>query len=139
MHYPGLGKPDQSKKSRANNHEKVLAKKLKAKRQPNSGALPAHKGDIKTCSVLFDSKETIDKKITITAEMLAKISMEARQINRQPGLIISLEVGLTVEKEWAIIQLDYYGTLVEELQGLRKQIKELKHVAKYAGEDEASQ
>ncbi len=127
MSYPGLGKRDSSKKTKANNHEKRIARKLKARRQPNSGALASHKGDVKTPEILIDSKTTIDNRITITAEMLAKITMEARQQSRQPAIQISLKTGCTVESDWVTITLDYYSMLAEELQKLRKQVRELKH------------
>ena len=123
MNFPGMGRPDLSVKAKANKHEKALAKKLGARRQPNSGATPGAKGDVNTPELLLDSKQTIDKKITITAEMLGKISLEAQQINRYPGLVITLQTHLQVCPEWIILPLDYHNSLMEELRQLRK----LKH------------
>ncbi len=120
MKFPGLGKPSDSIKASANKHEKRLAKKLGAKRQPNSGATPGAKGDIKTPEILFDSKQTGDTKITVTSEMLGKISLEAQQINRYPGLILTLQTHLLVSSEWAMIPLDYFKQLSEELTNLRR-------------------
>ena len=125
MNKYGLGgkKRNLDKKTKVNNHERALAKELGGKRQLASGATAKEKGDVKTPEVLYDSKETIDNKVTITAEVLAKITYEARQVNRYPGLLITLQVGLQVEKEWAMIPLGYHIMLMEELKLLRK----LKH------------
>jgi len=122
MNSYGLGgkKRNLDKKTKINNQEKVLAKKLGGRRQINSGATAKEKGDVKTPDILYDSKSTIDSKITVTSEMLAKITYEARQVNRFPGLLLTLQVGLTVPAEWAMIPLDYHTMLMEELRILRK-------------------
>lgn len=127
----GLGgkKRNLDRKTKVNNHERSLAKKLSGKRQLASGATAKEKGDVKTPDVLYDSKETVDSRITITAEILAKITYEARQVNRFPALVLTLETGSNVSKEWVLLTLDYHVRLQEGLLQLRNKIKQLEQGA----------
>ena len=115
--FPGLGgkKRFENAKTKINRHEAQLAKKLGGKRQLASGSMAKEKGDIQLPELLLDSKETIDNKITITSQQLAKIQLEAQQRNKYPGLVISLQTGLTVPGEWIMIPLAYWEQLQTRL------------------------
>jgi len=72
-----MGKDEKSLKAKVNEHEKKLAEKLGGRAQPASGAMEAHKGDIKLENFLLDSKETSTNSLIISAKDLTKITIEA--------------------------------------------------------------
>lgn len=110
-------KKRQSAKAQVNDHERELAEKLDGRRQPLSGALDGHKGDIKLEAFLFDSKETKSGSILLTGKDLTKITREADGERRLPGLVVTIEqVPDTVSKEWVLIPLNVFSEMVERGQ-----------------------
>lgn len=73
--------------------EKKLAKQVGGKTQLNSGALSqAHnKGDVKSASVLYDSKTTDKGSYKLTLKDLLKIKLEALGQDRIPAMAIQFE------------------------------------------------
>ena len=108
-------KKSKSRKTKVNDHEQDLADRLGGRRQPASGALPQHKGDIKLDKFLLDSKETEHNSIIVSAEDLTKISREARGEGKHPGLVITIDrVPTTVYNEWVMLPLDVFAEVFEK-------------------------
>jgi len=103
-----------SVKAKANKHEQVLADKLGGRRQPMSGALPAHKGDIKLDDWLLDSKQTDSNTILVTTKDLTKITEEATGEGKLPGLILTLKTPIQVSSEWVLVPIDCFSNLIDE-------------------------
>lgn len=112
-----LGGASTSLKARVNEHEHVLADKLGGVRQLNSGALDAHKGDIKTEHFLLDSKETGANAIIISGTSLTKITREATGEGKFPGIVITVGcVPPTVESEWVCVPISVFAKLLTQSQ-----------------------
>ncbi len=106
---------DPSLKERVNAHEQDLADKLDGRRQPNSGSLPQHKGDIKLDNFLLDSKETESSAILVTKKDLLKINREAFQEGKEPGLVLTLyNMASVVPKEWVMVPLEVFYELLKQ-------------------------
>lgn len=69
--------------------EKRLARELKARARPASGAMTGAKGDIDLGTVLMEAKSTTSKSMSLQLEWLAKIANEARSEDKTPALAIS--------------------------------------------------
>lgn len=120
---PKLGSK-KSGKAAVNEHEYELAEKLGGRRQPASGALAAHKGDIKTRDFLFDSKETEATAISVFGTDLTKITREARGEGKHPGLVLTIRgVPSTTDSEWACIPLDVFASILAELENQREALR----------------
>jgi len=100
-----------SKKTQILEHEQSLAKKLDGVAQPNSGALAHRKGDVLLDTFLLDSKETEGVEIRISKKDLTKVSREAREVNRRPGLVITFENDHA--NEWVMIPLETFSELLK--------------------------
>lgn len=72
-------------------HEKRLAKLTGGQRSAGSGAFWSRKGDVRSERYLFEHKYTSKKSVTITHEVLKKITKEAILDSRIPVLGLSLE------------------------------------------------
>lgn len=107
-----------TRKQEAMEREQEFAKGLGGVAQPSSGAGVQHKGDIKLDNFLLDSKFTEANSALVTASMLAKISAEARQIGKSPGLILTLQTPGITPKDWAVIPLEVFQELLEKVDGL---------------------
>jgi hypothetical protein len=91
-------------KDKANRTEKALAKDLGGRRQPMSGAFAGLKGDIILSDFLIDSKETEADSISLTKEMLKKITREAHGSNRIPMIIVTFRNKTEgVDNKWVIV------------------------------------
>jgi hypothetical protein len=99
----------QSKKKKCNANEKRLAKKHGGRRQPNSGALPSHRGDIKRADYLIDLKQTEKMSISVKLEDLVKIMREANGEGLSPALLIHFENAKNFPKDWVLIQMSDLG------------------------------
>ena len=116
---PPLGSAKKrSIKANENDRERKLAEKLQGQRQPASGALPSHRGDIKLDNFLLDSKAALTAtSITVTGKDLVKITSEADGEMRYPGLILSLDKIKACESTWVVIPLSaFYKMVVENKQ-----------------------
>jgi hypothetical protein len=103
-----------SMKARVNQHEKDLAVELGGFRQPASGAFEGMKGDIKLDTFLLDSKETETGTLILSVKELTKITREARECGREPGLIVTIHrLPVTVSKEWAVIPMELFAELLD--------------------------
>lgn len=112
-----LGRAKKPMKSQVNEHERELADKLGGRRQLASGAFDGHKGDIRLDKFLIDSKETVGGSIIVSGKDLTKITREAEQDARAPGLVLTIaQVPSTVEKEWVLIPLSVFSEMVERGQ-----------------------
>ena len=106
---------DPSIKERVNAHEAEIADKLDGRRQPNSGSLEQHKGDIKLDNFLLDSKETEKSGLLITKKDLLKINREAFQEGKEPGLVLTIyDMASAVPKEWVMVPLEVFYELVKQ-------------------------
>jgi len=116
---PGLGsKKKRTQKQRVNQHEQDLADKLPGgQRQPNSGALPHAKGDVKLDNFLLDSKETEGGLLNVAAVELTKITRHASEAGKTPGMVLTVKrVPATVPSEWVMIPLTVFAQMVEQGQ-----------------------
>lgn len=104
--------PKPSRKAQANKAEKKLAKRLGGHRQPCSGAIPGHRGDVKLDTLLIDHKGTAARSFRVTVEDLAKITREANGEGKEPALVIEFEGVTTIYREWVVYPL----ALLEEKQ-----------------------
>ena len=103
-------------KKKVNAAEKELAKEMNGWQVPNSGSIDEYKGDVSTDQLLIDLKTTEMKSITVTLEMLAKISREAREAGRDPALVLQFfnnESNLVSDK-WVVVPLDDYLEMTYE-------------------------
>jgi len=117
---PRMGKPKKTRKEEVNEHEVSLADRLSGVRQPNSGALDHRKGDISLDTFLLDSKETSGSTILINGKDLSKITREAGDVHKTPGLVVTIDqLPYTVEKEWVMIPLSVFAAILE--RGLDKE------------------
>lgn len=103
------------KQSLAN--ERRISKKLGFKLTPGSGnqAWPSRKGDGTTDEFVFELKETIRDRFTITPEVLAKLWREAGTAGKHPALVISM-YGLEepVPKEWVAVPMEVFNEMKEQ-------------------------
>jgi len=106
-----------TKKQEAMEREKQFATMLGGRAQPSSGGGKFHKGDVKLPDFLLDSKQTEANSILVTGAMLAKIAAEARQVSKDPGLILTLQTPGITAKDWAVIPLDVFRELLEKSNG----------------------
>ncbi|MCO5157905.1 MAG: hypothetical protein M9945_14345 [Aquamicrobium sp.] len=86
--------------------EQRLARQLKAKARPASGAMEGAKGDIDLGAVLMEAKSTTALSMGLKLEWLAKISREARQEGKSPALMISFvtpDGNPVVDGEWVAV------------------------------------
>ena len=110
-------KKNKSVKSKANEHEKVLAKKLNGVRQPCSGAFGGHKGDIKLKHFLLDSKETEAAMINVYGKDLTKITREAMGEGKYPAIVLTVkQVADITEEEWVAIPISVFSHMVDRQQ-----------------------
>jgi hypothetical protein len=101
----------ESQKARVNRHEKEIAEKLGGYAQPASGALDHRKGDVILEHFLLDSKETDGTTLRLDATDFTKITREANDINRIPGLVLKV-----LSHEFVAIPIDTFSEMVENGQ-----------------------
>lgn len=101
--YSAFNTKADSVKTKANNTELALARKLDARRQPCSGALAGFKGDIKDRQFLYDSKETTGNSIGVKKEDMLKITREANGCSRDPALILTIG-----NQQWVCVPMDVF-------------------------------
>ena len=88
--------------------EKRLAKKLKGKLRPSSGAMAGAKGDIDFTECLMEVKSTTSESLSIKHAWLCKISDEALAISKWPALTITFTTGNgkpVMDGEWVLVPL----------------------------------
>ena len=68
---------DKTKYTGSKGQKHRVAKKLGGRRQKGSGALPGHKGDVKTVELLTECKRTEKGSSRITRRWLGTLSVEA--------------------------------------------------------------
>lgn len=86
--------------------EQNIARKLRGQRQPFSGGLYWRKGDIKTEELLVDVKSTEGKSISVSIEMLEKISNESQLYGKEPALVLCFNnMKHLLDKEWIVLPL----------------------------------
>lgn len=106
----GYGRQDKSHKQ-----EERVAKALKGRKQPASGALPVPglKGDIREDRFLIEAKRTDAQSIRVKASWLVKIEAEAEAIGKFPALSLELGEGLPLsEKDWCLIPMSVFKKLL---------------------------
>lgn len=114
-----LGKSEHQKTA-ATKYEKQLAKQLGGKPVVGSGAFECARGDVSAKGFLFDSKQTAKSCITLSGTILSKISREAMEENKYPGIIATMDqMPFGVSKVWAVIPLPILSDLLNELERLK--------------------
>jgi hypothetical protein len=114
-----LGKSEHQKTT-ATLYERKLAKELGGQAVVGSGAFECAKGDVKTKDFLFDSKQTAAKSITLSTTILTKITREAVQEGKYPGIIATVgETPFGVSPAWAVIPLPVFTEILNELNKLK--------------------
>jgi len=109
-----------SLKAKANETEAELADRLNGHRQPCSGAIVGHKGDVKLEHFLLDSKETGGSTILVSRKDLVKITREATGERLEPGLVLKFDkIALGTENQWAVIPLSVFAKMLEAGQDAR--------------------
>jgi len=68
--------------------EKLTAKRLNGRARAGSGAIEGYKGDIEFADFLLENKSTINASFSVKLAWLNKISREAREEGKTPGLSI---------------------------------------------------
>lgn len=97
--------------------EKRGAKSLGGRVTPASGSLDGFKGDVKTDTELVEFKRTDKKSLSLKAEWLEKIYMEAWMQGRQP--LLGVEIG---GRNWIMLEEYHYvelRTAYETMQKMR--------------------
>lgn len=104
-----------SVKQRANETEKRLAQDLGGHRVPNSGSIDGLKGDVSTDDFLLDSKETGSRQLIVTGQMISKITNEAREAGKEPGLVLTIgQVPLGVPRQWVCVPLHVFQEMISD-------------------------
>ena len=98
--------------------EKKVSKSLGARLTPNSGAMNSAKGDASLGSYLLEMKSTNMQSIALKLEWLNKISKEALDQNKIPGVVISFVDGQgnpvsKFNSEWVCIPKSVFQEVVE--------------------------
>ena len=104
----------------SNAQEKNIAKQLGGKKQPNSGATPFLKGDVKTSDFLIEAKTQIENKksFTVKKEWLDKNKEEAFSIGKEFSALAFNFGGLNNKDNYYIIDeftMKVFMGLVERL------------------------
>lgn len=81
---------DKTPQEKGRRYEKKLAKELRVKPQPASGALPLYKEDIEFEDWLIQVKHTTKKSYTIKLEDLTKLRNNATKIGKHPMLVLNI-------------------------------------------------
>jgi hypothetical protein len=109
-------KKNKSLKAQVNVHEQELAAKLGGYRQPLSGALEGHKGDIKLDHFLLDSKETSGELLSIGKKDILKITKEAMGERKEPALVLTWNSIKEAPNEWICIPLEVFKKMLDNNQ-----------------------
>jgi len=105
---------NKDKKVVINDHEEDLAKRLKGRRQLNSGSTDLHKGDIKLEKFLLDAKKSGTNSLLLSSKDFVKITREADGERKKPGFVVTVAgLPMSVEKEWILIPLSVFGEMLE--------------------------
>ena len=105
-----MGRPAKSLKAKTLESEKQSAEYLGGRPQPVSGALSAHKGDIKLDDFLIDKKETAGASILVAGKDLTKITREADGEGRCPALLIQIDqLPMTGSNEWVLLPIEKFA------------------------------
>jgi hypothetical protein len=106
----------ESVKSTSLKNEKRISKRLGFKLTPGSGNQDwaSKKGDGTTAEFVFELKETVKNRFTITPDVLAKLWREAKTVGKNPALVISM-YGLEdpVPKEWVAVPMEVFKEFLE--------------------------
>lgn len=96
-------------------HEDRVAKKMGGKKQPASGAMLLHKGDVLSGRYLVEAKTSGKKSIRVSQSWLEKISDEAAQTNKIPLLALGFpNIRLGVDRDWVCVPMKEFVKLKEE-------------------------
>lgn len=100
-------------KKYSNRQEKYVAKKIKGKKQPNSGATAFQKGDVRNDLFLLECKTatTEKKSFSIKKEWLEKIKEEAFAMNIPFSALVFNFGGLDENKNFYIIDEGLFNRL----------------------------
>ena len=114
---------DKTKYTGSKGQEHRVAKKLGGRRQKGSGALPGHKGDVKTVELLTECKRTEKGSIRITRRWLEKISVEADYYGKVPALAIEFSDKRTFDclpekmtRDWVMVPAAFMRSLLDLLR-----------------------
>jgi len=97
--------------------EKLTAKRLGGRARRGSGAIEGYKGDIEVGIFLLENKSTINRALSIKLDWLDKISREAREEGKTPGLSIQFvdKQGRPVRHgRWVLIPEDEFLEAFQE-------------------------
>src|SRR5215831_10057573 len=96
-----------SGKERSLGQENGLAKRLKGRRVPGSGAFPGKPGDVSTDRYLIECKTTQAMSYVVTTQDLIRISREAFSRDKTPLFQIRFEGHPAgVENDWILVPLN---------------------------------
>ena len=108
-----LGKSEHQKTA-ATKYEKKLAKELGGTPVVGSGAFSCGRGDVQAKGFLFDSKQIAKSCVTLSSTILSKITREAAEEGKYPGIIATLDTtAFGVSKVWAVIPLPILNELLD--------------------------
>ena len=95
-------------------HEDRVAKKMKGKKQPASGAQLLHKGDVLSGNFLVEAKTSGKKSIRVNQAWLEKISNEAAQTNKIPVLALGFpNMPVPHDRDWVCVPMKEFVKLTE--------------------------
>lgn len=104
-------------KARSKKQEDTLAKNVGGRRQPNSGAIPTMKGDVSSSDFLFEAKTTGNKSLSVTLKWLTKISREAAEEAKTPGMELQFEwTPAGVPSNWILVPTEVFQKLLKQNQ-----------------------
>ncbi len=96
--------------------ERKTAGRLQGACRPGSGSVEGAKGDIMLADFLIENKATVHRSISLKLDWLDKISSEARQEGKEPGLAIQFvdDNGNPVRGgRWVMIPEDEFKEMIE--------------------------
>lgn len=104
--------------SHGKRYEAKVAKKLGARLQPNSGAMPGAKGDMRYQRWLIESKSTTHASFSIELGHLVKITEEANAKGMNPALLFSFvfpdgRPHPNCSSEWVAVPIGLWHELTE--------------------------
>ena len=102
----------------SNFQEKMIAKSIQGRKQPNSGATPFKKGDVITDKILIEAKTTTKdcKSFSIKKEWLEKNKQEAISMGKQFSVLAFNFESIASKNNYYIIDERLFKELIDYVQ-----------------------
>ena len=106
-------------RERGDEHERITAKKVGGRTQPNSGASPwlSHKGDVSSDTFVYQCKTTDKNRYTLSQKVLGEIYRQATLVGKDPAMVVQMEgIQHPIPQEWVCIPMSLWRQIIGEEQ-----------------------